>query len=172
MDDKIEKVSEDLYADTDFEDDEELNNSYFIGIEPKNIKIIEKKEEKTSQFYDGSNKLLAEKIIEKKSGKIIEIKYDPMGFKVSYIEKDKNKRLTKSIKYYENGQQKMVTDYGKNGDYKSLAFNVDGSRQSYVEKHKDGTADAIYYDADGKGNNVVVKMDSNKEVLEKRVVKG
>ena len=65
----------------------------------------------------------------------------------------------------------MVTDFERDGSYKSTVYNVDGSRQQYVVKHKDGTADAIYYDADGKGTNVLIKFDANKEVIEKKILK-
>ena len=174
MDDEIKKNSEDMYADTDFSDDdsdEELKNAEFIDITPKKIKLNDTKDEKQSMFYDENDKLVAERIIEKKSGKVIEIKYNSLGKKQLVMEKDKDKHLRKTIDYYEGGTVQMITDFEKEGSYKSVVFNVDGSRQQYVVKNKDGTADAIYYDADGKGTNVLIKFDENKNAIEKRILK-
>lgn len=172
MSGNIENNSEDFYTDIDFDEDEnELKDSKFIGIEPDNIKIENNKDEKTSKFFNKEEKLLAEKIIEKKSGKIIEIKYNILGNKTSVTERDKEKKIKKLVEYYENGIQKLVVDYGKNGAYKSMAYNPDGSRASYVDKNEDGFAEAIYFDVDKEGSKLIVKLGPNKEVLEKRVEK-
>lgn len=171
---EFEKNSEDEYAGVDFKDDgtdDELKAAEFIGVEPKSVKLQENETEKMSQFYSEDDKLLAEKIIDKKTGAITEIKYTALGKKESVTIRDKDKVIRKSTDYYEGGSLKLVTDYGRDGSYKSMMYNVDGSRQSYVEKHKDGTADAVYYDADGKGAKLLVKLDRNKEVLEKKLVR-
>ncbi len=170
MDEEIKNTSEDVYTDIDFEDEEkELKASEFINVPLKSIKIKEVEEGKMSQFFDEKEKLVGEKIIHKKSGKIIEIKYNDLGLKTSYSEKSKDKKLIKVIDYYENGSIKLTVDYKPDGSYKSLMYNIDGSRLSYVEKHPDGTADAIYYNADTKGGTLYVKLDKNKEPIEKRV---
>ena len=62
MDDEIKKNSEDMYADTDFSDDdsdEELKNAEFIDITPKKIKLNDTKDEKQSMFYDENDKHVA-----------------------------------------------------------------------------------------------------------------
>ncbi len=167
-----EQNSEDLYADIDFDeedkDDIELKDAKFIAETPKTVKKKENKEEKLSQFFNDEDKLIGEKIIQKKSGEIIEIKYDPLGHKEGVLYKNKDKFLKKAVDYYANGSIKMVTEYEKNGGYKSLMYNADGSRQSFVEKHPDGTADAVYYDADAKGTTMYMKLDKNKNLIEKR----
>lgn len=175
MEEEIKKTSEDIYAATDFSDDEtnedDLKNAEFIDITPKEIKLSDTKDEKLSRFYNDDDKLVAERIIEKKSGKIVEIKYNPLGQKELVMVRDKDKTLRKTTDYHANGVIQMVTDFERDGSYKSTVYNIDGSRQQYVVKHKDGTADAIYYDADGKGTNVLIKFDANKEVIEKKILK-
>ncbi|MDO5438056.1 MAG: hypothetical protein Q4F80_07665 [bacterium] len=57
MDNELEKTSEDILADIDFdEEDKELKNSEFISIEPREIKVQEKDGQKFSQFYGEDNK--------------------------------------------------------------------------------------------------------------------
>lgn len=164
------KISEDEYAGTDFSDDDsELRNSEFIDAEPAKIEVKDSGNEKISKFFDENNNMIAAKLIEKKSGTIVEIKYGTMGRKSSVVVRDKNKRIRKNTEYYENEAPRLMTDYGTDGSYKSVMFNVDGSRQSFVVRHKDGTSEAVYYDADGKGSNLVVKMDAAKNVIEKRI---
>lgn len=174
MNEKKNASDEDLYTGTDFkddEDDEELKSAEFVDSIPEEIKIETTATEKISKFFGENKKLLAEKIIEKKSGKIIEIKYNELGGKLLVTERDKTKKITKCTDYYENGALKMVTDYGVSGSYRSMLYNPDGSWQSLVIKHSDGTADATYYDADKRGTNLIVKLDANKNVIEKRTEK-
>ena len=52
-----------------------------------------------------------------------------------------------------------------------MMYNVDGSRVSFVDKHEDGTADAVYFDVDNKGAKLEVKMDANKNVIDKKIVR-
>lgn len=167
------KSDEDLYAGVDFDDDEsvadELKNAEFVDAKPAEVKIEQTAKESTSKFFNEDKKLIAEKIIEKKSGKIIEIKYNELGGKLLVTEKDKNKKIVKCTDYYENGALKMITDYGVNKSYRSMMYNADGSWHSLVIKHEDGTADATYFDADKKGSNLIVKMDKDKNVIEKRI---
>ena len=167
------KISEDLYTDIDFddEDSDELRNTEFIDIEPSKIELKDSGKEKISKFYNENNDVIAAKVIEKKTGSVMEIKYNEAGKKASVNIKDKNKKLRKNTEYYENEMPRLMTDYALDGSYKSVLFNVDGSRQSYVIKHSDGTADAVYYNADGKGGNLIMKLDANKNVLEKRIEK-
>ncbi len=168
-----DKIPEDSYAVLDFDDEDadELRNSEFIEFEPKTTKLKETSAEKISEFYDENNKIIGTKIIEKKSGAITEIKYSAGGAKTSVIIRGKDKKILKNIEYYENGIVRLSTNYAKDSSYKSIAYNVDGSRKSYVVKHKDGTSDSVYYNADGKGGNLIVKMDAAKNVLEKRLEK-
>ncbi len=167
--------SEDMYAACQFDDessnDDELKSAEFIDVEPVDVKIEKTEKENISKFFGENKKLLAEKIIEKKSGKIIEIKYDELGGKKLVTERDKNKKITKCTDYYANGAIKMITDYGVGISYRSMMYNADGSWHSLVEKHEDGTADATYFDADKKGTNLIVKLDANKNVIEKRTEK-
>ena len=79
------------------------------------------------------------------------------------MEKDKDKHLRKTIDYYEGGTVQMITDFEKDGSYKSVVFNVDGSRQQYVVKNKDGTADELYYVVDGKSTKDFIKCEENKK---------
>lgn len=171
---KENKISEDLYADIDFDDEdgEELRNSEFIDIEPAKVELKDSGKEKISKFYDENNNMIAAKVIEKKSGSIMEIKYGAPGKKSSVTLRDKNKKIRKNTEYYENEIPRLTTDYALDGSYKSVKFNVDGSRQSYVIKHSDGTADCVYYNADGKGGNLIVKMDAAKNVIEKKLENG
>ncbi len=174
MDDKINKSSEDLLADVDFEEDkeeQELKKSDFLKTNIETYKLKEEDDSLISEFYNKDKKLVGSKVIQKKSGHILEITYNLIGKRESVVEYDKNKTLIKATDYYENGQVKLVTDYGKNGSYKSMMYNVDGSRLSFVEKYADGTADAIYFDADNKGTRVEIKMDKDKNVIEKKIIK-
>ncbi len=174
MNEEIKKTSEDALADIDFEDEKEekeLKDISFLKVDAKTCKLKEEDDSLVSEFYSNDEKLVGSKIIHKKSGHIIEITYNFIGGKETVSEYDKEKNLIKSVDYYENGQVKLSTEYGKNGSYKSMMYNVDGSRLSYVEKYIDGTADAIYFDADNKGTRVEVKMDKDKNVIEKKIIK-
>lgn len=173
MDNEKENYNEDKLIDFDFDDEdkEELLDSKFIAEAPVETKFKKTKEEKISQFYDKNKKMLAEKIIETKTGDIIEIKYRESGIKESYVKKDKKKRIKKAIDYYENGVKRLSTDYEANGSYKSSLYEPDGTLKSFVNKHADGTSDSIYYNIDNKGTKLLVKMDANKEVIEKKVVR-
>ena len=174
MSENNEKTSEDIYLDIDFNEEqsnEELKKCKFVNAEVKSVKIKKDKELNMSEFYDTKDKLIAQKIIYKKTGHILEINYNSIGGKESVTEYDKNKILVKATDYYENGQIKLLTDYGPNGSYKSMMYNADGSRLSFVEKFQDGTAQAIYYDVDNSGTKVMMKFDENKNVIEKGVIK-
>ena len=174
MSDEIKKSSEDSLADIDFEDEneeKELKKSGFLKTVVKAFKLKEEEDSLISEFYGENDKLVGSKIIQKKSGHILEITYNLTGGKESISEYDKNKNLIKALDYYENGQVKLSTEYGPNGSYKSMMYNIDGSRLSFVEKYIDGTADAIYFDADNKGTRVEVKMDKDKNVIDKKIIK-
>lgn len=173
MDEKEKNFNEDSLIGFDFDDEdaEALSNAEFVSEAPASTKFKKTKEEKIAQFYDDNDNMLAEKIIETKTGDIIEIKYRPSGMKESYLRRDKQKRVRKSIDYYENGVQRLVTDYQTNGAYKSSLYEVDGSLKSFVDKHADGTSDSVYYNIDNKGTKLIVKMDAKKEVIEKRTEK-
>ena len=174
MKEEIKKTSEDILADIDFEDDKEENELKNIGFIKADVKAYELKKEEDSlisEFYNKDEKLVGSRVIQKKSGHILEITYNSIGGKETVSEYDKEKNLIKSVDYYENGQVKLSTEYGKNGSYKSMMYNADGSRLSFVEKYIDGTADAIYFDADNKGTRVEVKMDKDKNVIEKKIIK-
>ena len=174
MNEDNKKNSEDIYLDIDFDEEqnnEELRKCKFVNAEIKSVKIKKDKESNMSEFYDTKDKLVAQKIIHKKTGHILEINYNSLGGKESVTEYDKNKILIKATDYYENGQIKLLTDYGPKGSYKSMMYNVDGSRLSFVEKFQDGTAQAIHYDVDNNGTKVMIKFDENKNVIEKGVIK-
>ena len=178
MEDEIKKSLEDGYMDIDFEDDEDSNKSksedfveeaIFVDMTPVKEKSLETSEEKKSQVFNKDNKLLSEKIIEKKSGNYTEIKYGILGQVVSVKEYTKKKKIKKSTEYFENGQIDLVTDYGPMGSYRSMKYGIDGASISYVEKHTDGTSDAYYYDVDKNGSTLHVKMNRQKEVIEKKI---
>ena len=173
MSEEEKKYSEDALEGVEFDDEyDELKNAEFVSEKPASVKLRNSKDEIASQFLDENQNVIGEKIIEKKTGDVIEIKFFQNGKKESYIRRDKQKRIRKAVDYYENGIMKLATEYGPDGvSYKSMKYDPDGTRVSYVDKHKDGTADAIHFDFDGKGSNLIVKMDANKEVIEKRVEK-
>lgn len=173
MGEEIKRTSEDNLTDIDFEDEEEkeLKKSNFLKTDVKACKLKEDNDSLISEFYGNDEKLIGSKVIHKKSGHILEITYNFIGGKETVSEYDKNKKLIKAVDYYENGQIKLSTDYGPNGSYKSMMYNVDGSRVSFVDKHEDGTADAVYFDVDNKGAKLEVKMDANKNVIDKKIVR-
>ena len=165
-------VEENGLAGVDIDDENDsLQDAEFVDCEVKSAKTVDLEKETVTQFFDENNKVVGEKVIEKKTGSVMEIKYGAEGQKKSIMIRDKKKRLRRAVDYHENGVQRLVTDYETNGAYKSTLYNPDGTRVSYVVKHNDKTADAIYYNADGKGNNLVLKLDKNKEVIEKKIVK-
>ncbi|MCD8024693.1 MAG: hypothetical protein LUE64_04090 [Candidatus Gastranaerophilales bacterium] len=173
MDEEIKKTSEDLYADIDFDDENEdiLKDTRFIDVPPKDIKFEENKKEILSKFFGENDKLVGERIIEKKSGEITEIKYDDFGKKVSVVFRGKDKKVKKSIDYYESETVRQVTNYAPDGTFKAITYNIDGSKQNYLEKHEDGSADAVYFNVDGNGAKLIVKLDENRQVIEKHVEK-
>lgn len=168
------KISEDLYTDVDFEDDESKESKKT----PENIDIEDEIEEllsdvgnKVTEFYSEDKSVLEKKIVEKKSGETVEITYTLFGKKQTVTKKDKNNKIRKFVEYHINGVLKEMTEYGLDGSYKMLTYNIDGSWLTNITKHSDGTSDAIYYDADKNGTNLIVKMDKNKKVIEKRFEK-
>ncbi len=173
-DEEIKKISEDMYAAVDFDEDtenvDESKGAEFDDIEPVKFDISPDEILNRLPVFSDDNKLVSEKIIVKASGHTLEIKYDFLGQKESVREFDKNGLLVKATDYYANGQPKQTSDYGKNGAYKTLSFNIDGSRISFAQKYEDGLADAICYDVDKKGSKLAIKFDKDKNVLEQKLI--
>lgn len=168
MDENLEKISEDLYTDIDFEDDEQISKAEVDSVIDEIENLIEDKQNKVTVIYSDDNTTLEKKIIEKKTGEIVEITYDLLGQKQTITKKDKDRKIRKFVEYYANGVLKESTEYETDGSYKLLSYNADGSWLTSIVKHSDGTSDVIYFDADKKGTNFIVKLDKNKEVIEKR----
>lgn len=161
---------EDSLLEIDFDDlKDESKKIVFLEGKAKDVDVEESDEESRAIFYGENNKPLCAKIIEKKSGETTVIKYNLLGGKERVQKWDKDGNAKETITYFENGVVDTIKIMGPNRSYRCTQYNIDGTQVSFIIKHPDGTTDAEYYDADGRGNGTIfLKFDANNNVIDKK----